>query len=139
MQDDNNQPEITLDDIDSSPQTVAPSATDVPVRLEELNAAFSRVTEDNAALKEENDQLRKKVRTTEILDDLMKPYASKAYIFMCSYSAFVGLFLLMHGFGCFRVPVEKSVLEFLVGSTAATVIGLVGMVLTGIFVGARRN
>ncbi|WP_217350999.1 MULTISPECIES: hypothetical protein [unclassified Ruegeria] len=107
--------------------------------MEEINAAFSRVTEENAALKEENNRLKKKVRTTEILDDLMKPYAGKAYIFMCSYSAFVGIFLLLDAFGCFHKPVETSVLEFLVGSTAATVIGLVGMVLTGIFVGARKN
>lgn len=47
--------------------------------------------------------------------------------------------LLMHGcqFSGFKLP--DDVLKFLVGSTATTVIGLVGMVLTGIFVGARRH
>lgn len=38
-----------------------------------------------------------------------------------------------------KVELDPEVLKFLVGSTAATVLGLVGMVLTGIFVGARRH
>ncbi|MBY6044147.1 hypothetical protein [Phaeobacter italicus] len=139
MQDEPKPPEITLEDLDNSPRTVPAGKSDVPVGIVDINAAFSRVTEENAALKEENAALQTRARTTEILDDLMKPYAEKAFIFMCSYSAFVGLFLLMNAFGCFQQKVETSVLEFLVGSTAVTVIGLVGMVLTGIFVGARKN
>ena len=143
MQDEQKQPEkaptITLKDLDNSPSSVRPSKTDVPVTVGEINAAFSRVTEENAALKEEIDELRKKARTTQILDDLMKPYASRAFWFMCGYSSFVGIFLLLDAFGCFKKSVDTSVLEFLVGSTAVTVIGLVGMVLTGIFVGARKG
>jgi len=44
--------------------------------------------------------------------------------------------LIAHGLGLyFKLP--EGVLQLLVGSTAVTVIGLVGMVLTGVFVGAR--
>ncbi len=68
----------------------------------------------------------------------MKPSATKAFSYMFFYSGAVGVILLMNGFGCFKTPLEPEVLKFLVGSTAATVIGLVGMVLTGIFVGARK-
>ena len=68
----------------------------------------------------------------------MVPYANKVFVFMCAYSGFVGLFLLMNAFGLFKIPADGSVMEFLVGSTAATVIGLVGMVVTGLFLGARR-
>ena len=103
-----------------------------------MTAAFSRVTEENADLKQEIDELRKNVRTTEILDELMKPSATKAFNYMFAYSGVVGVILLMNGFGCFTNKLEPEVLKFLVGSTAATVIGLVGMVLTGIFVGARK-
>ncbi|MEL7463347.1 MAG: hypothetical protein AAFN79_04735 [Pseudomonadota bacterium] len=139
MPDEQNKPEpITLDDLDKSAQTVKPSPSDVQVRLQDMTAAFSRVTEENADLKQEIDTLKKKVRTTEILDELMKPSATKAFYYMFAYSGSVGIILLMNGFGCFANPLAPEVLKFLVGSTAATVIGLVGMVLTGIFVGARK-
>jgi hypothetical protein len=57
---------------------------------------------------------------------------------MFCYSAAVGVILLMNSFGCFVNVLDAEVLKFLVGSTAVTVIGLVGMVLTGIFIGARK-
>jgi len=94
---------------------------------------------ENVDLKDENKELKRTARTIEILDDLIEPYAKKAYIFMCFYAAAVAIMLILHGFALFGFHLEETVLSFLVGSTAATVIGLVGMVLTGIFVGARRN
>lgn len=139
MQEENKNPDITLDDVDRAPNSISPSKTDVPVSLDELNAAFSRVTEENAKLLQENETLRKKVKTIEILDSLIEPYAKKAYFFMCAYSAVVAIYLFMFSFDLFKNPPGDTVLEFLVGSTAATVIGLVGMVLTGIFIGARNN
>lgn len=65
--------------------------------------------------------------------------ANRSFRFMCVYCAVVGEMVPFHGFKLFRFQLPASVLNFLVGSTAATVIGLVGMVLTGIFVGARSS
>ena len=50
----------------------------------------------------------------------------------------VAVFLLLSGSETVGFHLEKEVLSLMVGSTAVTVIGLVGMVLTGIFVGARK-
>lgn len=130
---------VTVDDIDSAANTVSPSKSDTPVSFEEINAAFSRVAEERDALAADVEILKKKIRTTEILDDLIEPFAHKAFWFMCIYSSTVGLFLLLHGTKYKSFSLPDSVLNFLVGSTAVTVIGLVGMVLTGIFVGARSN
>lgn len=145
MQDETKQPEITLDDLDRSASTVKPTSSDVPVRLEDLNGRFIRFTEEDSDLKEqilelksENTELKSIARTAEILNDLMKPSATKAFNYMFAYSGMVGAILLMNDFGCFQVPLDAEVLKFLVGSTAATVIGLVGMVLTGVFLGARK-
>lgn len=132
-------PQITLDDIDSSVTSVQPTSSDVPVRFHELNAAFVRVTEENSALKEENEALKSNAKTVDILNDMMKPSANKAFCYMFAYSGTVGLMLILNAFGCFKVPLDVEVMKFLVGSTAVTVIGLVGMVLTGLFIGARRN
>ncbi len=138
MQDDSRQPEITVNDIDTSASNVKPSPSDVPVTIEELNAAFVRVTDENASLKEQNEQLKRKSETTGILNSLMVPSATKAFRYMFVYSGSVGVILLMNAFGCFKNPIPPSVMQVLVGSTAVTVIGLVGMVLTGVFVGARK-
>ena len=107
MQDVPNQPDgpkITLDDLDKSAATVAPTSTDVPVRFAEVNAAFIRVSEENSALKEENEKLKSTAKTVEILNDLMKPSANKAFYYMFAYSGTVGLMLIMNAFGCFSIP-----------------------------------
>jgi hypothetical protein len=131
-------PEINLADIDTAPPTAERSPSDATVTERALLSEFARVTEENSQLKQDLEALQKKARTAEILDDLIEPYAAKAYWFMCAYSGVIGLMLLMNAFGCFRNPISSDVLQVLVGSTAVTVIGLVGMVLTGIFVGARK-
>ena len=85
-----------------------------------------------------NEQQAAIIKTRGTLDSLIKPYADKTFWFMCIYCGGVAVMLLLHGFKISRFSLPDNVLGFLVGSTAATVIGLVGMVLTGIFVGARR-
>jgi hypothetical protein len=127
---------VNIADITNAP--LSSPNTDSKVTVEQWRDKHNSVAEENFSLKEEISELRQKLKTKSILDDMLKPYAGYAYKFMCSYSAFVGIILLMNGFGCFKHPIADSVMQFLVGSTAVTVLGLVGMVLTGIFVGARK-
>ena len=128
---------ITVDDIDTSPSTSVMVATDTHVSAGDYRAAFVKVSDEKAALQQELEATQKRVRTVEILDTLIEPYAKRTFWFMCAYSGFVGIVLLMHGCEVSGFKLPDDVLTFLVGSTATTVIGLVGMVLTGIFVGAR--
>ncbi|MEO5805067.1 hypothetical protein [Devosia sp.] len=127
---------ITVEDIDTAPlSTDGDEVQDAAYWREQ----HRRVAEEKAQLQASHDKLERRVRTTEILDDLIEPYAFRTFLFMCAYCGFVALAILAHGWhwGGFILP--NSVLDFLVGSTAVTVIGLVGMVLTGIFVGARQK
>lgn len=131
---------ITVDDIDNAPTTAVASAQDVTVSTADFREAFVRLSEENAILKQDLDETKKRVKTIEILDKLIEPYAARTFWFMCAYCSAVGVMLFAHGaqWNGFNLP--ESVLQFLVGSTATTVVGLVGMVLTGVFVGARgRN
>lgn len=142
----------TLEDLDNAPNTLP--RPDQQVRDPELlNARLREVQTKNDHLLDEQAQLRNRIRdleaqkrTAEALDELIKPYAEKAYIFMCSYSGVVAIFValdgfetLFSGFGLPTFSLADGVLTTLVGSTAVTVVGLVGMVLTGIFVGARKR
>lgn len=138
MQDAPQLPDIRVEDIDLAANATVSTADDTVVTLHDMKKAFSRVTEENAQLKQELDEAKRKARTSEILDSLIEPYAKKAFFFMSAYSGIIGIMVFMNAFGCFRRPISDSVLQILVGSTAVTVVGLVGMVLTGIFIGARK-
>jgi hypothetical protein len=139
LQDESNQPPISVDDIDTAPETSVVSETDTHVTVEQLRYALVEVSEKKFAVEQELDATKKRVKTTEILDELIKPFAEKSFWFMVAYCAIVGLMVLAHGIEASGFKLPETVLQFLVGSTATTVIGLVGMVLTGIFVGARRG
>ena len=57
----------------------------------------------------------------------------RVFCYLVSYSAFVALVLIADGYTIFKFNLEESVLGFLVGSTAASAIGLVLAVTTGLF------
>jgi len=137
------EPKLTLADLDSAPTELDASRASVSkADYEALNGKFTIVSNENFSLKQEIEVLTKRVRTSEILDSLIKPYAGRAFWFMVGYCAFVGLVIIATGVRWTSQPLfsqPERVLEIMVGSTAVTVIGLVGMVLTGIFVGARKS
>jgi len=132
---DDEQEQVSLSDLDQSPSSLA----DPEVNKMAWEDRFRELSQRHDTLKAEYDSLKTSNDTINILNDLMKPSANKAFRYMFAYSGFVGFVLIINGLGWFRVEFDPEVLKFLVGSTAATVLGLVGMVLTGIFVGARRH
>jgi hypothetical protein len=107
--------------------------------MSELITRLALVGEEKDELAAELEKTKQRVRTTEILDSLIKPYAIRTFAFMCVYCGVVAVLLGLDGIGLCGFELPSGVLQLLVGSTATTVLGLVGMVLTGIFVGARRN
>ena len=126
-----------LDDIEASPTEVLYKVASVTSNSNELLfERFTRLTEDNGHLQDELNRLRTTKATTAILDQLIVPYAARAFWFMCCYCAFSGVVVFSQILGFEALPV--TVLQTLIGSSAVTVIGLVGMVLAGIFSGARK-
>lgn len=133
-----NSDNAAIGDIDSAPTTL-PASTE-PIAADKLANLLKKVdalSQKNEALEDECAKLRRDKRTTELLDSLIQPFARYTFLFMVAYSIFVGKLLWDQITGALAKPLSDDVIKLLVGSTAATVIGLVGMVLTGIFVGAR--
>lgn len=60
-------------------------------------------------------------------------YAKLVFWYLSIYSIFVGIVLVWSGLGYFGFNVSEGVLQFIVGSTAASAIGLVYSVVTGLF------
>jgi hypothetical protein len=135
-------PEINPEDIDTSPTGLG---EDKPSDQEfvELKERFNQVSNEKTELQAENEQLKtrnasleRNVTTNAILDGLIVPFATKIFWFMCVYCGFVGC-VLIYAIR-YDVPLGRAI-EILVGSTAITVIGLVGTIVAGIFAGARRG
>lgn len=129
---------VTVEDIDRAPTNLpAPANYDWHARYIEINERFTKVAEEKFLLLEENSRLKGNNSTRSILDELIKPYAMNSFRFMCFYCGFVGIILIAAGYKLYNFSLSDDVLQIMVGSTAVTVIGLVGMVLTGVFIGAR--
>jgi hypothetical protein len=131
---------VTVDDIANAPSSLPSFPTD-DLR-DKYHKAMERITslsEEKEVLKDENIALKRANNTHQLLDELIQPYAEKSFRYMWIYSSLVGAMISLHGFGFSGFELPESVLSYLVGSTAVTVIGLVGMVLTGVFVGARKR
>ena len=131
------QPKISVEDMDNALDHLVPEES----TSEQTRTVFDRLSDvglENFQLKQTVAGLEQKLRTKDILDGLIEPYAGRAFNFMCVYSGFVGSVLLLDSFNISGFEMDPTVQAYLVGSTAVTVIGLVGMVLTGVFVGARK-
>lgn len=129
----------SLEDLDRAPVSL-PQTQPIDYRgeLETLRERFNQVTSDKERLQQDFDDLRRASNTVTELDKLIAPSARKAFTYMSLYSTGSFSLLLLDGFRWHNFDLDESVLDLLVGSTAVTVLGLVGMVLTGIFVGARK-
>ncbi|MDA9062270.1 hypothetical protein N9K23_02765 [Planktomarina temperata] len=131
------QPKISVEDMDNALDHLVPEES----TSEQTRTVFDRLSDvglENFQLKQTVAELEQKLRTKDILDGLIEPYVGRAFNFMCVYSGFVGSVLLLDSFNISGFEMDPTVQAYLVGSTAVTVIGLVGMVLIGVFVGARK-
>ena len=97
---------------------------------EETKGAFA--TPDDLRRLAETQTIRESNRDLRLNRKLRWRYARWIFCYLVCYSAFVALLLLCCGSGLsFKLP--ESVLNFLVGSTAASAIGLVLAVTVGLF------
>jgi hypothetical protein len=135
----NKNSKVTIDDINPAPNNIPETPADSEKESRDWQQKFNELSVRHFKLEEENSKLRQNHITSELLNQLIEPYAKKSFRYMVGYSLAVGVLLFLCGFKIGGFSLSEQVQSFLVGSTAVTVIGLVGMVLSGIFLGARKN
>ena len=83
----------------------------------------------------ENELIRAKIEDVESDRKLRESYASRILRFLYCYSVVVGILVIASGLQMPWLPFELpgEVLALLVGSTAASAIGLVGFIARGLF------
>lgn len=108
-----------------------------PDEKQEEMGSEEKLSLDHAAKKEEIAK-SKMLREQEEADRLSargmrECYAGRAYWYLAAYSLACLLLLVFDGFHFWGFSLSDSILLALVGSTAVSIIGLVGIVLTGLF------
>ena len=93
----------------------------------------SELAAENDALKAENERLQGKKTYDDVRIELMKPYANRVFGFLVFYCIFVAITLLLQGFRILGFELSDTVMAVIAGSTAASAIGLVGFVVSGLF------
>jgi hypothetical protein len=67
---------------------------------------------------------------------MLEPYVNEVFTFVAFYCGFVGIVLFRVGMKIeFDLP--ETILAIIAGSTAVSVIGLIGLVITGLFGGKK--
>ncbi|HWT52534.1 MAG TPA: hypothetical protein VN113_10185 [Caulobacter sp.] len=111
-----------------------PVGSDAAAGQRELTA---ELLAQNEALRAENESLKWRKTYDEVRAEMMQPYAGKVFNFLVCYCLFVGAIILLAGFKLGGFVISDTVLGIIAGSTAASAIGLVGFVVSGLF-GAVR-
>lgn len=89
------------------------------------------LSEDLAAALAENEKLKQFIDVVKAR--MLERYVNKVFNFVALYCVAVGVLLLLSGLprSGFRLP--TTILGIIAGSTAVSVIGLIGFVITGLF------
>jgi len=85
------------------------------------------------AAESENIRLKAKKTVDDVKAAMMEPYANGVFWFVIWYCIVVGAIVVLDGFGFLRFHLSDAVLGIIAGSTAVSVIGLIGIVVSGLF------
>lgn len=100
------------------------------IQLGERDAKIASLTAELARLAGSSDIESVKAK-------LLEPYVNKVFGFVAIYCGFVGVILFLAGMQIgFTLP--ETILAIISGSTAVSVIGLIGLVVTGLF-GSKKS
>lgn len=130
-----------LSDIDKAPENLPANLKPAAVNLgqEDWQSRFSKLSNDNFELKAENHRLNQRLETKTAIESLMEPYANKVFWFLCGYCFFAFVLLCLSGSKWLGFGLSDVVLSIVTGSTAVSAIGLVGLVIRGIFKSAEAG
>lgn len=123
---------IELSDIDNAPVTADLDGDGQIDDFEELIQQIGGLTESLAAAEAEMARLKSTSDIEVVKARMLEPYVNKVFNFVAVYCGFVGIILFMCAMKIeFELP--ETILAIISGSTAVSVIGLIGLVITGLF------
>lgn len=105
----------------------------------ELMAMLVRTSTELEAANFELVRLRTKKTVDDVRAQMLEGYSNRVFWFVVIYCLAVGALLLLSGFKRYSgFELADTILGITAGSTAVSVIGLIGMVITGLFGSSPR-
>jgi len=105
------------------------AAADEPSILDLIAGLAARAD----AAESENTRLKAKKTIDDVKAQMMEPYANKVFSFVVFYCIVVALMLVASATAPRWFHLSDTILSIVAGSTAASVIGLIGIVVSGLF------
>jgi len=108
----------------------------------EDNTYLRVISELSARLEEaeaENEALKGKETFDDVRTHLLTPVVTNVIRFVICYCVAAGCILIGSGFGHDVFHLSDTILGIIAGSTAVSVIGLIGMVIGGLFGASKTN
>lgn len=123
--------------IDAAPLEVPREATsDGDAQyLDIISDLSSRLEEATAEL----ERIKAKKTVDEVRAGMLEGYSNRVFNFVAIYCGVVGVMIFMAGYTAVtKFRLSDAILSIIAGSTAVSVIGLIGMVITGLFGSSPR-
>lgn len=123
------------DKLDPSVIDRAPDNVDGKIKQtrQELIVEVRRLRNENVVLSDDLERARAEVSVETQKARLLIPYSNKVFVYLCWFTGGVGLLIFLHGDSSNSFSLPTSVLDLLAGSSLASVVGLVGTILVGLF------
>jgi hypothetical protein len=88
----------------------------------------------------ENDRLKAQRSIEDVKAGMLETYGDRVYYFVMGYCIVVAIFLIMSGYKNYtQFQLNDTILAIIAGSTAVAVIGLIGMVVSGLFGSSQKT
>lgn len=127
------------------PRVIGNAPVTVELGENDLEGELLRAYQEIGYLSDELSQTRAELvkvteqRTVEqVRATVIVPYTNKVFWFVVWYCIIVGLILIADGVNGSGFDLKESTIGIIAGSTAVSVIGLIGMVISGLFGGTKN-
>lgn len=123
-----------IDKAPTEPVDIDTTTDEDDVERELIGTLQDQLAETQAEL--ESERASRLIERTKA--ELMKPLLVRVYNLVAAYCAFILILAALQGFSIFGFELEEMILAILSGSTAVSVIGLIGMLISGVFSGSKQ-
>lgn len=106
---------------------------DFDVTVSDLYNQLGELSDALAESEAEIERLKGAQNVESVKAKLLEPYVKGVFRFVVGYCATVGALLLLAGFSFYGFALPETILGIIAGSTAVSVIGLIGLVISGLF------
>ena len=124
--------------IGQAPVTVELGANDLEGELQRAYQEIGYLSDELSQTRAELDKVTEQRTVDQVRATLIAPYTNKVFWFVVWYCVVVGVILVADGIVGSGFDLKESTIGIIAGSTAVSVIGLIGMVISGLFGGSKQ-